>query len=407
MRTCEPDIKAVLNALWAHCEEARWAGWDPYDGLMTQLPLVRPLLRSRAARLLLIQTVKRSPVNLRPVLRVPRLRNAKAVALGLLAATTSPQSEACRTRRVRELSSVLLASAVTTPNGVGWGYPFDWQSRSFWCPRGTPTVVCTGFVVRALHAAINSQVLDGATQAAVAQALKGSCSFVLHDLKRIPGEVGHSWSYTPNDMTPVVNATLLGAEILATSSEQMGLSEDAFGDLESSLSWALSLQRSDGGWSYGGAKHHSWEDSFHTGFNIESLYRIGTSLQSAGQEQLAREALEGARLAAAYYSDTFIEPTGRPWYFKESPWPLDTHSVAVAILTLLRAAELGVVDRVRSACVVEWALQNMRHPESVFLYQRRRYSALSTPMLRWSLAWMLFALSEWNSAQLGVVSESA
>ena len=31
-----------------------------------------------------------------------------------------------------------------------WGYNFDWQSRNFFAPRGTPTIVPTAFAARAL-----------------------------------------------------------------------------------------------------------------------------------------------------------------------------------------------------------------------------------------------------------------
>jgi hypothetical protein len=34
--------------------------------------------------------------------------------------------------------------------GACWGYNFDWQSRSFFVPRGTPTIVPTAFAARAL-----------------------------------------------------------------------------------------------------------------------------------------------------------------------------------------------------------------------------------------------------------------
>ena len=40
--------------------------------------------------------------------------------------------------------------------GLGWGYPFPWQSRSFYLPVGTPTVVVTAFAGEAFldaHAA--------------------------------------------------------------------------------------------------------------------------------------------------------------------------------------------------------------------------------------------------------------
>ena len=35
-------------------------------------------------------------------------------------------------------------------SGACWGYEFDWNSRAFYLPRFTPTIVCTSFVLDAL-----------------------------------------------------------------------------------------------------------------------------------------------------------------------------------------------------------------------------------------------------------------
>ena len=74
------DIDEAVDAIRAWGERADWAGWDPYDALNSPfapaLTLGRPL-----GRRLLTQAVKTSPVNLRPLLRIPRERDAKGVAL--------------------------------------------------------------------------------------------------------------------------------------------------------------------------------------------------------------------------------------------------------------------------------------------------------------------------------------
>src|SRR5438067_2361972 len=85
--------------------EARdWCGYDPYDALNSPfeplLTLGRPL-----GRRVLTQAVKRSPINLRPALRIEPTWNAKALALvasayaRLFAADSSDEPAREQTRR--------------------------------------------------------------------------------------------------------------------------------------------------------------------------------------------------------------------------------------------------------------------------------------------------------------------
>src|SRR3990172_3634068 len=70
-----------INRLQSFMVSSRYLGYDPYDALTS--PLFRlPLLRSwHLPRFVVQQTVRRSPVNIRPILRIrPRLN---PVTLGL------------------------------------------------------------------------------------------------------------------------------------------------------------------------------------------------------------------------------------------------------------------------------------------------------------------------------------
>ena len=56
----------------------------------------------------------------------------------------------------RELLDDLIWMRLKGFHGACWGYNFDWQSRSFFAPRGTPTIVPTAFAARALCEAARS-----------------------------------------------------------------------------------------------------------------------------------------------------------------------------------------------------------------------------------------------------------
>jgi hypothetical protein len=88
-------------------------GWDPYDALAS--PLVRALAPGRWGKVAWTQLLRRSPIQLRGLLGVPRLPNPKADALVLESRLRRSSGSA------RELVDKLEGTA--SAEG-GWGYPF-------------------------------------------------------------------------------------------------------------------------------------------------------------------------------------------------------------------------------------------------------------------------------------------
>src|SRR4051812_29283578 len=69
-----------------YCRSHAWAGHDPYDALNSPIFNALPLLDCKVARLVATQLLKRSPFNLRSLLRIPATQNPKALGLFLMAA---------------------------------------------------------------------------------------------------------------------------------------------------------------------------------------------------------------------------------------------------------------------------------------------------------------------------------
>ena len=80
------DLQIAHRDLWKYCRAQGFAGYDPYDGLNSRLFQSTPFKKSRVARLAWTQFHKRSPMNFRSLMGIPRERNAKAIALFALAA---------------------------------------------------------------------------------------------------------------------------------------------------------------------------------------------------------------------------------------------------------------------------------------------------------------------------------
>src|SRR6266705_6787986 len=79
------NTEAAILKLLAYCQANDWAGYDPYDALNSRLFEALPFLDSRFPRLVLTQALKRSPVNIRRLLLIPKAENPKAIGLFLSA----------------------------------------------------------------------------------------------------------------------------------------------------------------------------------------------------------------------------------------------------------------------------------------------------------------------------------
>jgi hypothetical protein len=383
------DLITAHQQLWKWCRSQNLAGYDPFDGLNSSVFQATPLRNSRTARLAWIQFFKRSPVNFRSSFGVPRQRNAKAIALFALAALADYR----RTRtkeaeiEVRELLDDLMAMSLKGFRGAAWGYNFDWQSRSFFAPRGTPTVVPTAFAVRALCEAV--AVLDRDAYLGFART---ACDFIISDLNRTNEESDEvCFSYSPLDQTRVFNASLLAAETLATVGALTG--EKSLCDWAGRATrFVLRRQRENGSWAYGEDGRQSWCDNFHTAFVLTSLSRISTALRNTSlnptdeiQPALAR--------GYEFWRERFFLGNGWPKYYPDRLYPADIHSAASAIVALVELRGHFPHTNLLAEQIAGWAINNLCDGRGFFYYQGRRFYKVKIPYMRWSQAWMMYALS--------------
>jgi hypothetical protein len=377
-------VQTVYEQLLTWCREHDFAGHDPFDALNSRLFQATPLTYSRSARLLWTQLVKRSPADLRRVALVPTERNAKGIALFALAqlATCRRVNTEEAELQARELLSILLSMKVEGSSGIAWGYNFDWQSRNFFAPQGTPTIVPTAFAARAFIEAARAFKDDEYLNTA-----RRVCDFILRDLPRtVETETEVCFSYAPDSNTRIFNASLLAAEVLACVGQ---LTDDAAlcREAERAARYVVNQQQTDGSWTYGTEPNQSWIDNFHTAYILFSLKRIiaACSLGAEFQQSLER----GFR----YWKETFFLAEGWPKYYHDGPYPADAHAAASAIVSLLECRELDQDSTPLAQQVASWTIQNLRDQRGFFYYQRRRFYTVRKPYMRWTQAWMLYALA--------------
>lgn len=378
------NVETAYQELLTWCRDRDYAGHDPFDALNSKLFQSSPLSSSRNARFIWTQLVKRSPVDLRSLSRVPPERNPKGVALFALALlaeyrrTKNPDTA----NSARQLLDDLITLQVKGFSGAAWGYNFDWQSRHFFAPRGTPTIVPTAFAARAFIEAARD--LKDENYLNVARSV---CDFILNDLPRsVESDSEVCFSYSPQDRTQIFNASLLAAEVLA----EVGARRDEPELLrvaEKTANFVVKHQNPDGSWRYGTAANQGWIDNFHTAYVLYSLHRIikAGSLDSFFSDSLRR--------GYNYWKAGFFLADGWPKYYHDDPYPADAHAGASGIITFheLREIDEGAVRLAER--VASWTIENLRSREGFFYYQKRKFYTVKKPYMRWSQAWMLYALA--------------
>ena len=385
------DLITAHRDLWKWSRAQGFAGYDPYDGLNSRFFQATPLKNSRTARLAWIQFHKRSPINFRELVRVPRERNAKAIALFALAALADFRRQPSKQNEVeaRELLDDLIWMSLKGFKGACWGYNFDWQSRSFFLPRGTPTIVPTAFAARALCEA--AEILSRDEYLPFARTI---CDFILNDLNK-SGDAGDEvcFSYSPLDHTRVFNASLLAGEVLATVGKLVG--EQSLIDAAiKATTYVVRRQRADGSWAYGEDAHQGWSDNFHTAYVLTSLSQIMDAATSVSRALATESDFDNAlRRGYDFWAERFFLINGWPKYFPEHLYPADIHSTASAIVTLAELRGRIPNTMLLAENMANWAIENMRHARGFFYYQRRRFYKVHIPYMRWSEAWMMYALA--------------
>ncbi len=395
------DLITAHRDLWKYCRAHGYAGYDLYDGLNSRLFQATPLKHSRTARLAWIQLHKRSPIDLRSLVGVPRERNAKAIALFALAALADFRRHPTKENEIeaRELLDDLIWMGLKGFKGACWGYNFDWQSRSFFAPRGTPTIVPTAFAARALCEA--AEVLSRDEYLPFARTI---CDFILNDLNRAEETSDEvCFSYSPLDRTRVFNASLLAGEVLATVGKL--LAEQSLSEWAHRVAlYVVRRQQRDGSWAYGADSRQSWSDNFHTAYILTSLSRINDALSSVSESGATATGSSDEfdnclRRGYEFWTERFFLINGWPKYYPDRLYPADIHAAASAIIALVELRGRLPNTILLADKVAHWAIENLRDERGLFYYQRRRFLKVKIPYMRWSEAWMMYALARLREAR--------
>jgi hypothetical protein len=384
------NVMTPLASLQDYVRGKNYEGHDLFDGLNSRLFRATPLYRSKLFRLALIQICKRSPLNLRSLLLVPPGFNPKGGALFMMG-QLNLQKHTGNEVHANEASILfqrLQRAAIERKKGLGWGYNFDWQARAFYVPQGTPNLVTSVYVGRALlayHERFNDRE-------ALRLAL-GVTDFILAEMIKFESQRYLCYNYIPGNDAEVHNANLLGASHLARTLEYLPEAKqaDVRQKILKSVRFSVSDIQENGSWPYGTTPFHRWVDNFHTAFNIECLMDIGDALKTD-------EFLPALERVTDYYLSCLFTAEGIPKYFNTKLYPLDVHVLAEAIVLMKRIPGACIPVNPTRRAQIEQGLAGLLRPfqdKAGFFYHQQlsvsRWNRI--PYIRWGQAWMFYALS--------------
>lgn len=382
-------VGAVSQACFKSCLQDDFAGYDPFDGLNSKLFDVFPALKKGFFGLAWIQFFKRSPINLRPLLGVPKKRNPKGIGLFILGMVEEYKSTGNQDyiKEAIKLADWLVDQQCSKQEWqhACWGYHFDWKARAFYVPKGKPNVITTIYVSQALYALSNEIKELHKTKAVEYKKLAfDSANFIVETLYT-EQDGRRFFAYIPGERAFVHNASLWAAAWVAVVAAEIQ-NEEYKALVLAVARQSVNEQGKDGSWVYGARHHHQFIDGFHTGYNLEALDLIRRSLNTNEFDASIEKGFK-------YYKENFFEADGTAKYYHNNPYPLDPHSVSQAIITLVKLGD-GDKDLALAKKIALWSIDNLYMPEKAqFVYQKTKSGINKINYTRWTQAWMYYSFS--------------
>lgn len=376
------EVRASLLQVSGWLETNEFKGYDTFDGLNARfvrwMTFENPLLR-----IVLQQGVRRFPINLRPLLGVKKSRSTKG--MGFLATgfirMHQLTGELVWAERAKWALAWLIENISPGYAGACWGNHFDYQSRSVFEKKFSPSVVWTSHISHAFIDAYehfgDRKYLDVAVS---------SCEHILEDLGALADGDARCINYFPTSTHQVHNANTLGGSLLARA--YLHTHNPAYRDLaERSILYTAKYQHDDGSWDYGELPNLRWVDNFHTAYVLDCFKRYE---ESTGDMQFDEKMMRGYD----YWKNTFFLVDGTPRYYNTTTRPLDIQCCSQAIDTLVYFSDRDPNAIPLAVKVAQWTGKNMQDKTGYFYYRRYPMGVVNkTPTLHWGQATMFCALA--------------
>lgn len=377
------DLYAIEQQVYLWSKAHNFQGYNKHDALNSSL-LQAILGWNKWTRIIAIQSVMRSPINIRPLLGVKKAINPKGLALfcqGLLRLFQSSNNQLHLDAARSLLETLIKEKSPGSWSGACWGYHYPWQDLGFFAPAKTPNAIVTCFVCEAF---LDAYQLT--REPAYLKPVSSALDFFLKDLKKLKDTDDElCLSYVPFPISiRIMDVSILIGSVIArynycTGSNQHQEASDRL------VRYVVKQQTDYGAWYYTDppSDSHITHDNYHTGFILDALSRYMSSTGSP-------EYINKYNKALTYYAENLFNDDGSPRWMNDKDYPRDIHGSAQGIITFSRHLSdyPGLAEK-----IAKWAIDNMYHPDGRFYYQRTRFLTKRFTLMRWCNAWMFYALA--------------
>lgn len=267
----------------------------------------------------------------------------------------------------------------------GWGYPFDWVTRTGVMAAGTPLITTTPYVYEAFAAV---HAIDGDPR--WLEVMRSAAEHAATDIpdRGLP-DGSATAGYNPHDGTGgVVNASAYRAFMLTSAARQF--SRDEYRRIaDRNLAFVLAAQQADGSWFYAMDGVRDFVDHFHTCFVLKALAKIEAMTGDEG----CRQAIDAG---VAYYVRHLFDEQGLPKPFSRAPrltvyrQELYDYAECINLGVLLKGRYPALDDRLRTT--VDDLLARWRKADGSFRSRRLLRGWDNVPMHRWAQAQLFRSL---------------
>ena len=362
-----------IAAIDQYLSSKGYASYDPYDGLASPLASILTFGNQLMMRLWQ-QAVRLFPVNIRPLLFIPKIIHTKAVS-DIASAYCVLNDKA----KAKEALDLLLSLRLPVKNGMGWGLRFAFATRFVSAGKQQANVFQT---INAMHSFLDGY--ETLKDHKYLDAVKQGFLFLEKDLGYVETETMLRWKYWEG----------LEVEILNVSGLLIGLCARTWkntGD-EKYRTWSQKLfnyisknQNADGSWYYSLDPRGHFIDGFHTGYILEGIIR-GIQCGAIEIDNTTKKGIE-------YYLNTFFTEDDIPRYFHNATFPLDGQNLAQALQTLHFILNVNFVARKRVSACFEKVDALLWNDKGYYNYKRSRWLTYKTPMHRWVTGPFFLALA--------------
>jgi len=370
------DIKEIIKQsvlkLEKWVEDHDYKGYDPADGLTSYL---RPLTFGNILlERILLQILWKSPINLRPLLGVKPIRTNIGmgyIAWGYLTILKATGDKAYKKKAKRCLQWLMEHKAPGFEQ-YSWGKNFDFVSRGGRQRKLEPITIWTSLIG---HAFLDAYEITGEEK--YFNVSESVCDWIL-ERPRNQTDSGACINYGPwgpGDCT-IHNQSMVAAAILARTA-RYNANSDYLDLAKQAITYTCSHQLPDGSWWYGEGPKWHWIDSFHTGYNLDSLKYY---IESTGDKSFEENMQKGF----AFFRNNFFESYGKPKYYHNRLYTVDSQCAAQAIETFVNYSDYYETAMNDAIKVALWTINNMQDPAGYFYYRKYPFITTKVPMIHWA-----------------------